>query len=368
MTGLSAKLKGQVGDFALDVSFEAPKRGLTALFGPSGCGKTTVLRCLAGLAQMNDGYLKVGDQIWQDGKTFLKPHQRPVGYVFQEANLFPHLNVRQNATFGMKRAGQKDPILFDEIITLMGLENHLDRDPSTLSGGERQRVAMARALLTRPSLLLMDEPLSALDRFAKDDILPYFETLAGRLDIPIIYVTHDLGEVERLAQSMVLMDKGSIRAAGPLDDLLPDLDLPMSRTREGGVVLNAVIRNYDLTYDLTTLDLGVCHLVAPGCLGPDDRDCRIRLLAQNISLSLSAPEGSSILNVIPSRIHSCKALDKARIMVRLNLGDEGNGPAILAQITLKSWEDMGLAPGMTVFAQIKGAVLINEAPTGLKPA
>ena len=365
MSRVEAYFQGRVGDFDLNVAFSTPDKGLTALFGPSGCGKTTVLRSIAGLARLDQGTLKVGEAIWQDECCCLQPHQRAVGYVFQEANLFAHLTVQQNLTFGMKRAGVTSDEIFQEIISLMGLSKLLSRNPNTLSGGERQRVAIARALLTKPDILLMDEPLSALDRFAKDDILPYFETLPDRLNIPIIYVTHDLSEVERLARYMVLMEKGRVRAAGPLEDLLPDLDLPMSRTGEAGVVLDATIKAYDAQYDLTTLDLGNHQLLAPGNLGPVNQACRIRLLAKNISLSRQAATDSSVLNMIPACICSHRKLDQARVMVRLKLGQDAQGADILAQITNKSWDDLGLQDGQTLYAQIKGAVLINETPTGV---
>lgn len=366
MSGIDATFKGRVGNFGLDVRFTTPERGLTALFGLSGCGKTTVLRCIAGLAKLDHGMLKVGEAVWQDADRFLKPHLRAVGYVFQEANLFAHLTVEQNLAFGMKRAGVKDARGLRDIVDLMGIAGHLKRDPGTLSGGERQRVAIARALLAKPDILLMDEPLSALDRFAKNDILPYFETLSDKLNIPIIHVTHDLAEVERLARHMVLMEKGRVRAAGSLETLLPDLDLPMSRTGEAGVVLNARVLDYDNIYDLTTLDMGGCSLIAPGRLGNMGQIRRIRLPAKNISLSRTAATDSTVLNIIPSRIKSHRTLDRARSMVRLNMGSEGRGPDILAQITKKSWDDNGLRDGETVHAQIKGVALTGETPQGVE--
>ncbi len=208
MTRVEAHFSGRIGGFALDVGFAAPETGVTALFGPSGCGKTTVLRCIAGLERLEYGHFSLSaTEVWQDGFRFLPPHRRAVGYVFQEASLFPHLSVTANLRFGQKRAADRG-IVFDEVVTLLGLSRLLGRVPARLSGGERQRVAIGRALLSQPRLLLMDEPLSALDRISKDEILPYLERLYDALSIPVIYVSHDLAEVERLADHLVLLSAG----------------------------------------------------------------------------------------------------------------------------------------------------------------
>jgi molybdate transport system ATP-binding protein len=218
---ISARYAGVLGSFKLDVAFEAPMRGITALFGPSGCGKTTILRCVAGLNRL-PGFLKVGDAVWQDdtiGKS-LKPYERPVGYVFQEPSLFAHLSVRGNLRYGHRRAQRKgapEDIRLEDLVSLLGIGHLLDRATTELSGGERQRVALGRALLAQPRILLMDEPLSALDRMTKDEILPYFEALHASLSIPVLYVTHDISEIERLADHMVLLDSGRVTAAGQLN-------------------------------------------------------------------------------------------------------------------------------------------------------
>ena len=199
-------------------------RGVTALFGPSGCGKTTVLRCVAGLQMLRDGYLSIGGEVWQDGAAFRPPYQRSVGYVFQEASLFPHLSVRRNLLYGHRRAlrrGTGEATRFDEVVELLGMQGLLDRSPLRLSGGERQRVAIGRALLSQPRLLLMDEPLAGLDRLSKDEILPYLEALHTALSIPILYVSHDIAEVERLADHLVLMQAGQWSRAGPCKTCRP---------------------------------------------------------------------------------------------------------------------------------------------------
>ncbi|MDP2805984.1 MAG: molybdenum ABC transporter ATP-binding protein, partial [Gallionellaceae bacterium] len=219
MSNICAHFKMQLDRFALDASFAAPAVGVTALFGPSGSGKTTLLRCIAGLERVA-GTLHVNGEIWQDEKTFLPIHKRPLGYVFQEASLFPHLSVRANLEYGYKRiAPDERKVHLEQVVEWLGLSHLIDRNnPTQLSGGERQRVAIARALLTSPRILLMDEPLSALDATSKQDILPYLERLHRELNIPVLYVSHALDEVTRLADHLVLLEKGRVIASGELHE------------------------------------------------------------------------------------------------------------------------------------------------------
>ncbi|MGA7303844.1 MAG: molybdenum ABC transporter ATP-binding protein, partial [Rhodothermales bacterium] len=206
--------------FDMDVDLSVPAYGVTALFGPSGCGKTTLLRAIAGLERHSGGFLKVGDSIWQDQDVFLPPHRRPIGYVFQEASLFPHLSVRGNLDYGKKRVPDSERLLpLDQAVALLGIEPLLERKPNSLSGGERQRVAIARALAVSPRLLLMDEPLASLDLQRKQEILPYIESLRRELEIPVIYVSHLPDEVARLADHMVLLEAGRVRASGSVQEL-----------------------------------------------------------------------------------------------------------------------------------------------------
>jgi molybdate transport system ATP-binding protein len=224
---LTAAFRGTVGRFTLDAAFDAPAYGITALFGPSGSGKTLVLRCIAGLQRLRSGHCIVRGDIWQNDTAFLAPHERPIGYVFQEPSLFPHLSVKRNLLYGVRAKPTAGDIAFEELIDLLGLEKLLDRSPQNLSGGERQRVAIGRAVMSQPKLLLMDEPLSALDRTAKSEILPFFERFRERLSLPVIYVSHDLGEVQRLADYLVLLKTGKVLAAGPLSELQSDPTLPL---------------------------------------------------------------------------------------------------------------------------------------------
>jgi molybdate transport system ATP-binding protein len=355
---IQAALCGRLGGFTMDAAFEAPARGVTGLFGPSGCGKTTVLRCMAGLERFA-GRLSVGGEVWQDDATgeFRKPHQRPVGYVFQEASLFPHLSVRGNLLYGARRAakaGVAPAIREADIVELLGIRDLLTRSPRALSGGERQRVAVGRALLSQPRLLLMDEPLSALDRISKEEILPYFEALHAALLIPVLYVSHDLREIERLADHLVLMKRGRVTAAGPLAALEADPALPLLRAPEAAVTLAGVVGHLDHAYRLTSLSVPGGTLILPGLHGKLGAHCRIRISACDVSFALSHPSDTTILNSLPVRILSLAGeKDASQLLVVAALGIEGEGARIAGRITRKSRDHLGLAPGMAAFAQIK---------------
>lgn len=362
---LEARFRGRVGAFALDVAFTAPARGVTALFGPSGCGKTTVLRCVAGLRRVEDGHFALDGEVWQEGDQFRPPHRRPIGYVFQEASLFPHLSVRANLLYGHRRTvgrGVAETIGVDEVVGLLGLGALLDRATPHLSGGERQRVAVGRALLSQPKLLLMDEPLAALDRFSKDDILPYLERLHDALSVPVLYVSHDIAEVERLADHLVLLETGRVTAAGPLRDLQADPTLPIARMPEAGVTLPASVESFDSAYGLATLALEGGRLLVPGAAESPGTARRVRIAASDVSLTLEPPRGSTILNALPARVLSAEAQDGVQTMVAVALGADGGGARLLARVTRKSWDALGLAPGRAVFAQIKGVALVDFTP------
>ena len=276
MSEIKARFKLQQESFALDVSFNAPNAGVTALFGPSGSGKTTLLRCIAGLEHAA-GSLHVNGEVWQDDTKFLATHCRPLGYVFQEASLFPHLSVRANLEYGLKRiplSEQKVPL--EQVVEWLGLSRLIERgDPAKLSGGERQRVAIGRALLTSPRLLLMDEPLSALDTTSKQDILPYLERLHRELKIPVLYVSHALDEVARLADHLVLLENGRVIASGALQETLARLDLPTAHFDDAGAVIEAEVAQQDETYHLTRA--GFCRRSSVGGQGgPAVRHARAR--------------------------------------------------------------------------------------------
>ena len=357
--GISAAFKGTLGKFTLDAAFTAPAAGVTALFGPSGCGKTVVLRCIAGLQRFQDGAFEIDGDVWQNRQgLFLPTHRRPLGYVFQEASLFPHLSVRKNLLFGAPRDGEaKGAIDFDEVVELLGVKALLDRSPRNLSGGERQRVGIGRALLSQPKLLLMDEPLSALDRVTKSEILPFLERLRDRLSLPIIYITHDFAEVERLADHVVLMRKGHVIGAGPLAQLQSDPSLPLAAAQDAAVSLDGIVESYDARYGLLTLAVPGGRFTAPAPPAPIGEHRRINVVAEDVSLSREPPGPSSILNVLPARIVSADPLDSGELTVVLALGANGEGGRILARLTRKSWDQLGLAPGESVHAQVKAVAL-----------
>ena len=357
---IRAAFHNVLGNFTLDTAFEAPAKGVTALFGPSGCGKTTVIRCIAGLIRVKDGFCDIDGEIWQDRDgTFVPTHKRSLGYVFQEASLFPHISVRKNLLFGAPKQKPKDrpEIDFDEVVDLLGVRHLLDRAPSNLSGGERQRIGIGRALLTQPKLLLMDEPLSALDRRTKSEILPFIEKLRDHFAVPIFYITHDMTEVERLADQMVLLEKGHLVASGPLGDLQSDPSSPLAKSREAAVSVDGVVESFDPKFGLLNMTIPGGRLIAPAPPAVIGEHRRLRILATDVSLARENPGRSSILNVLPAKVVTMKVLDAYELLVVIALGAQGEGVRLLSRMSRKSWEELGLAEGQSVFAQVKYVAL-----------
>jgi molybdate transport system ATP-binding protein len=357
---IDTAFRGRLGRFVLDASLSVPATGVTAIFGPSGCGKTTIARCIAGLQRLSDGFCAIDGEIWQDGMAFRPAHRRPVGYVFQEPSLFPHLSVRGNLLYGAPKAAAMS-IGFDEVVELLGLSALLDRSPHHLSGGERQRVAIGRALLSQPRLLLMDEPLAALDRTTKNEILPFLERLHERLSLPVLYISHDMAEIERFADHLVLMERGRVVGAGPLHVLQSDPALPLANSRDAAVSIDGVTEAHDEPYGLLTLavDGGLLHVpshrVAIGARQ------RLRIAASDVSIVRKWPSESSILNILPARIIAQSPLGAGEITVVLALGSDGTGASILSHITRRSRDLLGLSEGMDVFAQVKGVSLVRTS-------
>jgi len=357
---INVRLNVNYTGFALDVDLHMPGRGVTALYGHSGSGKTTCLRCIAGLERAEDGFIQINDEVWQDSRNglFVPPHKRALGYVFQEPSLFPHLSVRANLEFGLKRIPrQQRRVDMAQATELLGIGHLLERHPQHLSGGERQRIGIARALLTSPKLLLMDEPLAALDSKRKSEILPYLERLHDELDIPVLYVSHAQDEVARLADHIVLLSDGKALASGPIGETLARLDLPMARGDNAGVVINGNVSAYDVHYQLLTLQLPdsaqhlrVAH--APLALG---KALRVKVQARDVSLSLQAEEHSSILNRLPVTVTQEIAADNsAHVLVRL----DADGTPLLARITRFSRDQLQLHPGQALWAQIKAVAVL----------
>ena len=353
---IEARFQFDLGDFRLDVDLQLPGRGVTSLFGPSGCGKTSLLRAIAGLDHHADGYLKVGELLWQDAETFVPPHRRPVGYVFQEASLFDHLSVAGNLEYGCKRVPEPErTISLERAIALLGIGPLLQRRPVTLSGGERQRVAIARALAVSPRLLLMDEPLAAVDLERRQEILPWIEALHRELDIPVLHVSHAPEEVARLADHLVLMRAGRVVAAGDAHHMFTRLDLPLALDNDATSVIEATVSGHDEEYRLTRLDFAGGQFTMarqPIAVGSP---VRLRLAARDVSLTLQRQSGTSILNILPVTVDEISLDDDAQVTVRVLAGSV----PILARITRKSALELGLQPGMEIFAQAKGIALLG---------
>jgi molybdate transport system ATP-binding protein len=347
---IEARLQLQRRDFTLDVDLQLPGQGVTALFGPSGCGKTTLLRLLAGLERAQ-GRVTVGGEVWQDGAHFVPPHRRPLGYVIQEAALFPHLDVQANLAYGARRS--PTPLALAPVIELLGIGPLMARRATTLSGGERQRVAIARALATGPRLLLMDEPLAALDAARKAEILPYLERLQRELSLPIVYVTHAMDEVTRLADHLVLLDAGRVLAAGPLTELLARTDLPLPHADDAGAVIAAEVVELDSAYGLARVRFDGGSLWVGGTASPIGQRVRARVLARDVSVTRQLPQETSILNVLPAVLESLQA-DRSTTLLQLRVGQT----RLLARITRRSCEALALQPGDDLFAQVKGVALM----------
>jgi molybdate transport system ATP-binding protein len=353
---IEARLRGNREGFLLDIDLRLPDRGVIALFGPSGCGKTTLLRAIAGLEPHIHGSLKIGSQTWQDDNTFLPAHKRPLGYVFQHPGLFPHLDVRRNLEYGMKRLkADRRRVSLDDVVALLGIGHLLDRRPGQLSGGEQQRVAIARALAVSPGILLMDEPLSALDDARKREILPWLESLHDELEIPVLYVSHSRDEVARLADHLVLIEEGHNRASGPIGDMLTRLDLPLSTGGDAEALIEARVAGHDIGYGLTWLDFpGGRFNVIHNDLHTGSH-VRLRLLARDVSLTLEPQTDTSILNIFPATVEGLASDGDAQVVVRLLAG----GVPLLARVTRKSADLLRLAPGKQLYAQAKSVAVLS---------
>ncbi|AJQ93071.1 molybdenum ABC transporter ATP-binding protein [Gynuella sunshinyii] len=355
---VQACFSGTQGHFVLDAAFEFPVRGVTALFGPSGCGKTTLLRCMAGLNYLPQGRFTIAGEVWQDEQVFLKPYQRSVGYVFQEASLFPHLSVRENLLYGARRCQTNTPypIDFDELVSLLGILPLLDRSPARLSGGERQRIAIGRALLTQPRILLMDEPLSALDHQSKQDILPYLERLHERLSIPVVYVTHAIEEVARLADHIVLLEQGKVQAAGNITETLSRLDFNIRQDEHAAVVLPATIVEQDKRWHLARAKFVGGSLWVRGHGLQLNQSIRLRVLARDVSIGLHPIDQVSIQNRLPATITELAVSDDPAVMLlRLNV----DGSPLLARLTSRSAHELRLEAGQRIWAQIKSVAVLE---------
>lgn len=355
---LEVRLRHDFGGFAVDAAFVAPA-GVTALYGRSGSGKTTIVNAVAGLLKPRSGrILADGETLLDTGAgIFVPAHKRRVGYVFQEARLFPHLDVRANLLYGARFApsAASGPGL-DQIANLLGIGHLLGRRPGPLSGGEKQRVALGRAILARPRILLMDEPLAALDDERKAEILPYLERLRDEIGVPILYVSHSVAEIARLATTVVALSAGRVLAAGPVGEVLSDAGAAAGLgPREAGAVLSAVVGGHEAD-GLSLLRVAAGELLVPRVAAVPGTVLRLRILASDVMLATRRPDHISALNVLPAIVREIRAGQGPGAMVRLDAG----GEALLARVTQRSVAALGLEPGMPVFAVLKAVSVARE--------
>ncbi|TMV15039.1 molybdenum ABC transporter ATP-binding protein [Arenibacterium halophilum] len=358
---LSVSITRQQGDFTLDAAFDAPE-GITALLGKSGSGKTSIVNAVAGLVRPDRGRITLDGEVLFDSARgmHVPPSRRRLGYVFQDGRLFPHFNVRQNLTYGLRFApsGATGPDLAS-VCDMLGLSHLTDRRPGALSGGEKQRVAIGRALLSRPRMLLMDEPLASLDSARKAEILPYLERLRDDTGLPILYVSHSVPEIARLATTVVLIDAGKVTGAGPAERILSDPSVvrQIGLREAGAVIPTRVLEHHD--DGLSELVFSGGRLLLPRIDKPPETPVRVRILAHDVILSLHAPQGMSALNTLPVTVLSLREGDGPGMIAQLQCGDD----RLLARITRRSATAMDLSPGKPLFAVIK-SVAVARADVG----
>jgi len=364
---LSVAVAHRLGEFRLAAAFESGG-GLTALFGRSGSGKTSLVNAIAGLIRPTRGHIAVEGEVLTDTATgvFVPARRRHVGYVFQEGRLFPHLTVRQNLLYGRwfaARRGRASEV--EHVIDLLGIGELLGRRPANLSGGEKQRVAIGRALLAQPRLLVMDEPLASLDEERKTEILPYIERLRDEFAIPIVYVSHAIAEVTRLATTIVVMSEGRVAAIGSTAEIMGRIDLfPLTGRAEAGAILNTRVAEHDVRFGLTTLRSAAGDLRVPYIDMRLGAQLRVRIRARDVMIALERPRGLSALNILPGTVAEISDAEGASVEMRLDCG----GEALIARLTKRSVEALGLVPGRQVYAVIKSIAFDHQAFAGAAPS
>lgn len=343
------------GEFALDVRAAIPLEGVTGLFGPSGGGKTTLLRVIAGLEPAARGRVSCNGEIWQQDvpRVFIPPHQRRIGYVFQESRLFDHLSVEDNLRYGLRR--RSGPILYDDVVGILDLSALLTRHPASLSGGEQQRVAIGRALLSQPHLLLLDEPMSALDLPRKREILAYLDRIPVRFQVPIIHVTHAVDEIARLARHVLVLAQGRVIRAGGVAEIFGDTDLGGIAGAAGtGTLLEARVVSRDDDRLHTVVEVEGRPIIIPGTGFAQGSSVRLHIHSRDVSIALKRPEQISIRNILEATVVKLvEAPDSSHVEVQLDFG----GRRLRSRVTRAAVEDLGLRPGLAVFALIKGISL-----------
>lgn len=343
--------------FHLDIDVEIPMHGITGVYGRSGAGKTSLLRCIAGLEVPEQGRLVVAGDTWQDPRAARPVHRREIGYVFQEPRLFDHLDVRGNIEYGARRRRGGGAPSLEAVVELLGLERLLDRKPMALSGGEAQRVAIARALLCAPKFVLMDEPLASLDQARKNEILPFLERLHAESSLPVIYVSHNIDEICRLCDHLLVIEEGRVAAAGELQDVLMRTDLPILAGQEAGSVIEGTVASYDDTDKLLCLRTSAGDLWVPGEKRQTGGPLRLRIRANDVSLCRSRPQQSTILNILPATVEAIQEDAGASHLVRLCVGND----RLLARVTRRSIREIGISEGDELYAQIKSVAVRSQS-------
>jgi len=358
---LAVHVRATLGGFSLDAAFDAPSTGVIGVFGPSGSGKTTLLRCIAGLTR-GTGTVRIGQSTWQDdgAKIFVPAHQRGVGYVSQDANLFPHLDVRANIAYAAQRARGDSVPPIEPIAERTGITALLARSTGSLSGGERQRVALARALARNPRILLLDEPISALDEPSRREMMQLIESIVAGSSVPVVYVSHSLMEVTRVADTLVWMSAGRVNRWGPVGDVVARIEFGRWRDNDAGVVIDATIERHDDTWGTTLLRSPWGPLTVPRDSRQVGGKVRVQILASDVSLGLAPQADSSILNEFPMRVLASEQLDAGRTLVRLGPRD-GSAAVLLAHVMRVSAERLGLYNGRDVYARVKAAAVLGTA-------
>ncbi len=360
---LSVSITRVLDRFTLAAQFSVPAKGIIGLFGDSGSGKTSILRIISGLQRCPGAQVQLGTEVWQNAVNWVSPERRGVGMVFQEGALCPHLNVRQNLDFAARRAPPNRsprPIQVDAVIDMLELAPLLGRKTQNLSGCERQRVAIGRALLSQPQLLLLDEPVSALDHGTRDEILAALERLSAALDLPMLYVSHNLAEMASITDHLVLLSQGRVAGSGATAQMLTDLSLPLAARPDALSVLGARVSGYDAGNGSTRLLIDGHEWKIPGRLGKDRADCRVRVMASDVGLARDVPGATTILNTPPARILTASAMPQSeQVNVLMRLGADDNGQYLLARVSRESWQNLQFQPGETVHLLIKGVGLVD---------
>ncbi|WP_323168888.1 molybdenum ABC transporter ATP-binding protein ModC [Pantoea agglomerans] len=345
---LSLNFMQQQGDHVLEVDLQIPAKGITAIFGVSGAGKTSLINAISGLTQPQRGRIQLHDRLLFDAeqKIALPPEKRRIGYVFQDARLFPHYRVRGNLQYGM---APKMKAQFDSLVSLLGLEALLPRFPLSLSGGEKQRVAIGRALLTAPDMLLLDEPLASLDLPRKRELMPYLQKLAKQVEIPMLYVSHSLEEILQLADNVLVLDAGKIKAFGPLERVWSSSAMrPWLPVSELTSVLRVQVLEHHPDYPMTALSLGDQHIWVSRVNQPVKTPLRIRIASADVSLALQPPQHSSIRNILPAQVVELLEVgDQVEVKLRIGISE------LWARITPWARDELGIRPDQWLYAQIK---------------